>query len=386
MNIHEHQAKDIFRKYGIPVQNGVAIFQKDDIESVIKNFDANLYVIKSQIHAGGRGKAGGVKLSKNKNEAIEIAKKMWGMKLVTPQTGEEGKIVQRLYIESGSDISSEFYISAVIDRNNKCISFIASSEGGTDIEEVAEHNSEKIIQVDINPSIGLRSFHILKMSNSLNIPKTLYNDFAKIIKGVYRIFIELDANQIEINPLIITTNNDILALDAKVSFDDNALFKHQGIKDMKDDTESDPLEVEAEKFDLNYIKMDGNIGCMVNGAGLAMATMDIIKLYGASPANFLDVGGSATTEKVTKAFSIILSDQKVKAILVNIFGGIMRCDIIANGIVQAAEKVDLKIPLIVRLAGTNVDIGTEILNRSNLKIITAKNLGDAAKKAVESIK
>ena len=386
MNIHEHQAKDIFRKYGIPVQNGVAIFQKDDIESVIKNFDANLYVIKSQIHAGGRGKAGGVKLSKNKNEAIEIAKKMWGMKLVTPQTGEEGKIVQRLYIESGSDISSEFYISAVIDRNNKCISFIASSEGGTDIEEVAEHNSEKIIQVDINPSIGLRSFHILKMSNSLNIPKTLYNDFAKIIKGVYRIFIELDANQIEINPLIITTNNDILALDAKVSFDDNALFKHQRIKDMKDDTESDPLEVEAEKFDLNYIKMDGNIGCMVNGAGLAMATMDIIKLYGASPANFLDVGGSATTEKVTKAFSIILSDQKVKAILVNIFGGIMRCDIIANGIVQAAEKVDLKIPLIVRLAGTNVDIGTEILNRSNLKIITAKNLGDAAKKAVESIK
>lgn len=386
MNIHEHQAKDIFRKYGIPVQNGVAIFQKDDIESVIKNFDANLYVIKSQIHAGGRGKAGGVKLSKNKNEAIEIAKKMWGMKLVTPQTGEEGKIVQRLYIESGSDISSEFYISAVIDRNNKCISFIASSEGGTDIEEVAEHNSEKIIQVDINPSIGLRSFHILKMSNSLNIPKTLYNDFAKILKGVYRIFIELDANQIEINPLIITTNNDILALDAKVSFDDNALFKHQGIKDMKDDTESDPLEVEAEKFDLNYIKMDGNIGCMVNGAGLAMATMDIIKLYGASPANFLDVGGSATTEKVTKAFSIILSDQKVKAILVNIFGGIMRCDIIANGIVQAAEKVDLKIPLIVRLAGTNVDIGTEILNRSNLKIITAKNLGDAAKKAVESIK
>jgi succinyl-CoA synthetase beta subunit len=386
MNIHEYQAKQILKEFGIPVPNGVVILNENDAEKVINSFDSDLYVVKAQIHAGGRGKAGGVKLSKNKIEAIELAKSLFGKNLVTHQTGPAGQIVRRVYIESGSKIKKEYYLSTVLDRDSRSITFIASTEGGVDIEEVAHNSPEKIIKVSIDPATGISGFHTRKILFALNLEGDIAKQMEKIIYGLYKMAILKDADQVEINPLVITQDNQVIALDAKMNFDDNALFRQKEINLMRDESEEDPLETRAAKAGLNYVKMDGSIGCMVNGAGLAMATMDIIKFYGSEPANFLDVGGGATQERVQEAFSIILSDKNVKAVLVNIFGGIMKCDIIAHGIVAAAKEINLSIPLIVRLAGTNFELGKEILSNSGLQIIAADNLADAAQKAVNSIK
>ncbi len=386
MNIHEYQAKEVLRQYNVPTRPGAVILQREDIDKIIDLLNADLFVIKAQIHAGGRGKGGGVKLTKNKEEAKVIAKNMWGMNLVTHQTGPQGQKVQRIYIESGVDIKSELYLGAVIDRSNSCITFMASSEGGVDIEEVANNTPEKIIKIQIDPAIGIQSFHGRKIAFKLGFKDDLVKQMVKIVNSVYNIFTNTDASQIEINPLVLTDDNKLVALDAKINFDDNAIAKHQFIKEMRDESEEDPLELRAAKAGLSYVKMDGNIGCMVNGAGLAMATMDIIKLYGAEPANFLDVGGSADKERVTEAFKIILSDKNVKGILINIFGGIMRCNIIAEGVIAAAQDVGLSIPLVVRLAGTNFELGKEILSNSNLKIIAATDLADAAQKIVEAVK
>ncbi|MCF8462353.1 MAG: ADP-forming succinate--CoA ligase subunit beta [Rickettsiaceae bacterium] len=387
MNIHEYQAKEILGLYGASVSKGVVILEKENINSSIDNFDAELYVVKAQIHAGGRGKAGGVKLAKNKEEAKKLANEMWHKLLITPQTGPEGKIVQRLYIESGSNIAHEYYFSLIVDRESAGIICIVSTEGGVDIEEVAHTNPEKVHQIYIDPVIGLSPFHLRKIAKCLEIKegKSLASLF-KNIESCYKMMIEKDASQIEVNPLILKDDGEFLILDAKVSFDDNALFRHKDVQNLRDESEEDPLETRAQKHELNYVRMDGEIGCMVNGAGLAMATMDIIQLYGAKPANFLDVGGGATEERVTEALSIILSDTNVKAVLVNIFGGIMRCDIIANGIVGAAKKIGLKVPLVVRLAGTNFALGKEILAKSNLPIIAADDLADAAEKIVNIVK
>lgn len=386
MNIHEYQAKEVLRKYNVPTSNGVVILNKNDIESTINSMDADLYVVKAQIHAGGRGKAGGVKVVRNKAEAISAAQAMYGMNLVTHQTGPEGQTVKRVYVESGCDIDKELYFSIVLDRDNSCITMMASTEGGVDIEEVAENTPEKIVKVSVDLAYGLQGFHCRKIAFGLGMSGAHAKQMMKIVKNTYEAFIGTDASQIEINPLVITNTGDLRALDAKFNFDDNGLFKHAEIEAMRDEDEEDPLEVRAGKFDLNYVKMDGRIGCMVNGAGLAMATMDIIKLYGAEPANFLDVGGGADREKVTEAFKIILSDNNVEGILVNIFGGIMRCDIIAEGIVAAAKDVNLSIPLVVRLAGTNFELGKEILAKSGLTIIPANDLADAASKIVEATK
>jgi succinyl-CoA synthetase beta subunit len=386
MNIHEYQAKQILRKFGVPTSTGVVALKKKEIDDVLNNLDAKLYVVKAQIHAGGRGKAGGVKVLRNKEDARKAAHDLFGSTLVTHQTGPQGQVVRRIYFESGCDILKEYYFSIVLDRVTSRIIFMASTEGGVEIEEVAEHNPEKIIRVAVDPATGVQPFHCRRIAYGLEFKDEQAKQMMKIVETTYNAFIGTDADQIEINPLVVTHEGNLLALDAKVNFDDNGLFKHLDIQAMRDEDEEDPLETRASNVGLSYVKMNGNIGCMVNGAGLAMATMDIIKLYGAEPANFLDVGGGADRERVTEAFKIILSDSAVKGILVNIFGGIMRCDIIAEGVVAAAKDVGLQVPLVVRLAGTNFEIGKQILANSGLKIIAADDLADAAQKIVATIK
>ncbi|MEJ0010973.1 MAG: ADP-forming succinate--CoA ligase subunit beta [Alphaproteobacteria bacterium] len=386
MNIHEYQAKSVLAKFGVPVPRGGVAYTPAEAEQVAQSLGGALWVVKAQIHAGGRGKAGGVKLAKSLDEVKRLTKEMLGMTLVTHQTGPEGKEVKRVYIEEGSDIGSELYLSAVLDRKTSSVAFIGSKEGGVDIEEVAHKHPEKIITAAVDPATGIQPFHARKLAFGMQLPMELYAAFEKLVFGVYNAFIGTDASQVEINPLVITKGNKLIALDAKFNFDDNALFRQPEIAEMRDEDEEDPLERQAAKFGLSYVKMDGNIGCMVNGAGLAMATMDIIKLYGGSPANFLDVGGGASKEKVTEAFKLILSDPNVEGILVNIFGGIMRCDIIAEGIISAAREVSLNVPLVVRLEGTNVELGRKMLATSGLPIITADNLADAAQKIVGATK
>ena len=387
MNIHEHQAKEILKEYGAPISNGIVIFSVDELNSKIKKLKSDKFVIKAQIHAGGRGKAGGVKLIKNINNLEKEAKQMMGKTLVTHQTGVEGKQVKRLYIEEASDISKEFYLSCLIDRETSKIAFISSTEGGMDIEKVASESPNKIItnKLDLKDE-GPNKEEIEKIISIFKFNEKQKNEASKLIKILFKIIIEKDASLIEINPLIITKSNKLLCLDAKMNFDDNAIFRRPEILKLRDLNEEDPTEIEASKYDLAYIKLNGSIGCMVNGAGLAMATMDIIKLYGQEPANFLDVGGGASKEKVAAAFKLILSDKNVRGILINIFGGIMRCDVLAQGVVDAAKEIDLSVPLVVRLAGTNFKEGKEILDQSNLKILSASDLNDAAKKIVEAIK
>ena len=386
MDIHEHQAKELFRLYNIPTPEGKAVFSVEDATKAANELPGPVYVVKAQIHAGGRGKAGGVKVVKDLDSVKTAAQSILGKKLITPQTGNDGKLVNRLYIEDGCDIKSEFYFSMVIDRVSSKISVIASTEGGMDIEKVAEETPEKILSFTIDPTIGFQSFHSRLIANSLKLTGSSFKQASNFFTQLYKLFTEKDASLLEINPLVLTGENSLIALDAKMSFDNNALFRHKNILDLRDESEEDPSEIIASKFDLAYIKLDGTIGCLVNGAGLAMATMDIIKLKGGSPANFLDVGGSATKEKVTEAFKIILSDTAVEGILVNIFGGIMRCDIIAAGVVEAAKALSLSKPLVVRLAGTNVDEGKKILSDSGLKIIPADDLDDAAVKIVNAVK
>lgn len=385
MNIHEYQAKEILRKYNVPTGEGVVALSKDQIDTVIDSLDANLYVVKAQIHAGGRGKAGGVKLAKTKEEAKKIAHEMWGITLVTHQTSAEGQKVQRIYIESGCDIKKEYYFSVVLDRATSRVTLMASTEGGIDIEEVAEKTPEKIIKLSVDPATGIQPFHCRHISFGLGFSGDQAKQMNKIVASVYNSFVGTDAEQIEINPLVERPDGIISALDAKINFDDNALFRHPEIIKMRDESEEDPAERRATNAGLSYVKMDGNIGCMVNGAGLAMSTMDIIKYYGGEPANFLDVGGGATKERVEEAFRIILSDTGIKAILVNIFGGIMKCDIIAEGVIAAAKELGVKVPLVVRLAGTNFELGKKLLEESGLDIIPADNLADAADKVVKSI-
>ena len=386
MNIHEHQAKELLREYNIPTPKGKAVFSIDDAVSAAKELPGPVYVVKAQIHAGGRGKAGGVKVVKDLEAVKNAANGILGQTLVTHQTGSEGKLVQRLYIEDGCDIKSEFYFSMVIDRVTSRVSVIASTEGGMDIEKVADETPDKILSFNIDPTIGFQPFHSRLIANSLKLKGTSFKQAGNFFNQLYKLFIENDASLLEINPLVLTSENSLIALDAKMSFDNNALYRHPKIMALRDETEEDPAEILASKYDLAYIKLDGTIGCLVNGAGLAMATMDIIKLKGSSPANFLDVGGSATKEKVTEAFKIILSDEAVKGILVNIFGGIMRCDIIAEGVVAAAKALSLTKPLVVRLAGTNVEEGKKILSDSGLKIIPADDLDDAALKIVSAVR
>ena len=387
MNIHEHQAKEILKEFGAPVSEGVVILSLNDINDKIKKLSSKEFVLKAQIHAGGRGKAGGVKLIKNKSDLEKEAKSMMGKVLVTHQTGPEGKEVKRLYIEEASNILKEFYLSCLVDRESSKIAFICSTEGGMDIEKVADETPEKIITNKIElKDDGPSHDEIENIISVFKFDKNQKKTALKLIKSLYKIVIEKDANLIEINPLIITKEHKIICLDAKMNFDDNAIFRRPEILKFRDLNEEDPSEIEASKHDLAYIKLNGSIGCMVNGAGLAMATMDIIKLYGNEPANFLDVGGGATKEKVAAAFKLILSDKNVKGILINIFGGIMRCDVIAQGVLDAAKEIDLSVPLVVRLAGTNFEEGKEILDKSNLKILSASDLNDAAKKIVEAIK
>ena len=386
MDIHEHQAKELLRNYNIPTPNGKAVFSVDDALLAAKELPGPVYVVKAQIHAGGRGKAGGVKVVNDLEAVKNAAETILGQKLITPQTSSEGKLVQRLYIEDGCDIDSEYYFSMVIDRVSSRVSVIASTEGGMDIEKVAEENPEKILSFNIDPTIGFQPFHSRLIANNLNLSGTSFKQAGNFFSQLYKLFTESDASLLEINPLVLTSENSLIALDAKMSFDNNALYRHPKIMALRDETEEDPAEILASKYDLAYIKLDGTIGCLVNGAGLAMATMDIIKLKGSSPANFLDVGGSATKEKVTEAFKIILSDEAVKGILVNIFGGIMRCDIIAEGVVAAAKALSLTKPLVVRLAGTNVEEGKKILSDSGLKITPADDLDDAAMKIVSAVR
>lgn len=386
MNIHEYQAKEVLKKYGVSVPQGAVAFTPDEAERAAQGLKTSLWVVKAQIHAGGRGKAGGVKLAKSLDEVKQLTKEMLGMTLVTHQTGPEGKEVKRVYIEEGSDIGTELYLSMVVDRETSAITFMASAEGGMDIEEVAAKTPEKIVTVSVDPACGIQPFHARLLAKCLGIPKELMKDFNQFINGMYQAFVDTDAAQIEINPLVITKDNKLIALDAKFNFDENALYRHSEIVALRDEDEEDPLELQASKFGLAYIKMDGNIGCMVNGAGLAMSTMDIIKLYGGEPANFLDVGGGANKEKVTEAFKLILSDPAVEGILVNIFGGIMRCDIIAEGVIAAAKEVNLSVPLVVRLAGTNVELGKKMLSNSGLAITPADDLADAADKIVNEVK
>ena len=386
MDIHEHQAKELLKEYNIPTPIGKAVFSVDEALIAAKELPGPIYVVKAQIHAGGRGKAGGVKVVKDLNEVKKAAETILGQKLITHQTSKEGKLVQRLYIEDGCNIESEFYFSMVVDRVSSRVSVIASTEGGMDIEKVAEENPDKILSFNIDPTIGFQPFHSRLIANSLNLNGTSFKQAGNFFSQLYKLFTENDASLLEINPLVLTSENSLIALDAKMSFDNNALYRHPKIMALRDETEEDPAEILASKYDLAYIKLDGTIGCLVNGAGLAMATMDIIKLKGSSPANFLDVGGSATKEKVTEAFKIILSDDAVEGILVNIFGGIMRCDIIAEGVVAAAKTLSLTKPLVVRLAGTNVEEGKKILSASGLKIIPADDLDDAAVKIVTAVK
>ena len=386
MNIHEHQAKKLLKDYGAPVSNGVVIFDPSEIVDKIKLLESKEYVLKAQIHAGGRGKAGGVKLIKNVSQLVEEAKKMFGKILKTPQTGPQGKEVKRLYIEEASEIFREFYLSCLVDRESSKIAFISSTEGGMDIEKIAVDAPEKIITTKVDLKESIEKNEIKKILKIFNFNEEQQMVASKLVQNLYKILIEKDANLIEINPLIITKDQKLVCLDAKMSFDDNAIFRRPEILELRDFNEEEPAEIEASKNDLAYIKLNGSIGCMVNGAGLAMATMDIIKLYGKEPANFLDVGGGASKEKVSAAFKLILSDKNVRGILINIFGGIMRCDIIAQGVIDAAKETNLNVPLVVRLAGTNFQEGKEILEKSGLKILSASNLNDAAKKIIEAVK
>ena len=385
MNIHEFQAKKILAGYGVNIPRGKEAYSVAEAVSVAKDIGGEKWVVKAQIHAGGRGKAGGVKIADSLKEVEEISNSLLGMQLVTHQTGPEGKKVNKIFIEEGVNIVSEFYLGVVLDRSNEKYVMMASTEGGTEIEVVAEKNPEKIFKVEIDPLLGIQSYQARQLVFKLGLEKSLSNKAVKFILALSKAVEQTDASLVEINPLVVT-KDDVLALDAKMNFDDNALYRQKDIEMLRDENEEDPRELEATQYDLNYISLDGNIGCMVNGAGLAMATMDIIKLEGGSPANFLDVGGGASKERVEQAFRIIFSDKKVKAVLINIFGGIMRCDVIAEGVVAAAKNIDIKVPLIVRLAGTNEEKGKEILNNSGLDIISANNLGDAAKKAVQSVK
>jgi len=387
MNIHEHQAKDILKEFGLPVSNGVVINSVEEIKEKISELKSDKFVVKAQIHAGGRGKAGGVKLVKNLSELEIEANEMMGKILITHQTGPEGKKVKRLYIEEASEIEQEFYLSCLVDRETSKIAFISSTEGGMDIEKVAAESSEKIItnKIDFKEE-GPNDSEIKNIISIFNLNEKQIEQVKKLIQGLYKILIHKDATLIEINPLIITKEKELICLDAKMNFDDNAIFRRPEILKLRDLNEEEPTEIEASKHDLAYIKLNGSIGCMVNGAGLAMATMDIIKLYGKEPANFLDVGGGASKEKVAAAFKLILSDKNVKGILINIFGGIMRCDVLAQGVVDAAKQTNLSIPLVVRLAGTNFQEGKEILNKSGLKILSASDLNDAAEKIVKEIK
>ena len=385
MNIHEFQAKKILAGYGVNIPRGKEAYSVAEAVSVAKDIGGEKWVVKAQIHAGGRGKAGGVKIADSLKEVEEISNSLLGMQLVTHQTGPEGKKVNKIFIEEGVNIVSEFYLGVVLDRSNEKYVMMASTEGGTEIEVVAEKKPEKIFKVEIDPLLGIQSYQARQLVFKLGLEKSLSNKAVKFILALSKAVEQTDASLVEINPLVVT-KDDVLALDAKMNFDDNALYRQKDIEMLRDEDEEDPRELEATQYDLNYISLDGNIGCMVNGAGLAMATMDIIKLEGGSPANFLDVGGGASKERVEQAFRIIFSDKKVKAVLINIFGGIMRCDVIAEGVVAAAKNIDIKVPLIVRLAGTNEEKGKEILNNSGLDIISANNLGDAAKKAVQSVK
>ena len=385
MNIHEHQAKELFDGYDIPVSKGSVAYEKSQINEAVGKVEGPIWVVKAQIHAGGRGKGGGVKVVSSKEEAVNEAEKMFGMNLITPQTGPAGKEVKRIYIENGSDIKKELYLSCLLDRATSKVAFIVSKMGGMDIEAVAKDTPENITTVQIEPSIGVTENDINTISKAFELKKDLEGQLSDLIKNMYKFFLEKDASLVEVNPLIITETDKLLCLDAKVNFDDNALYRHPEIEELRDENEEDESEREASKYDLAYIKLDGNIGCMVNGAGLAMASLDIIKMYGGEPANFLDVGGGASKEKVSSAFKIILSDKGVKGILVNIFGGIMRCDIIAEGIVAAAKELEISVPLVVRLEGTNVDEGKKILDNSSIEIISANDLDDAAKKIVKLV-
>ena len=388
MKIHEYQGKDIFKSYGIPIQDGYVIEDINDalptIEKVQKEFKTEAVVVKAQIHAGGRGKGGGVKYSPTTEVALENAKEMLGMNLVTHQTGEDGQKVRKVYITQALDIKKEFYCAITLDRSQTKDVFMVSSEGGVEIEKVAEETPEKIIKVWIDPLVGMKSFHAMKLANGLELTGEAYKTALKVFIKMYKCYMGTDASIVEINPLILTETEEIVALDAKFNFDGNAMFRHKDIAELRDTNEEDPTELEASKYDLNYIKLDGNVGCMVNGAGLAMATMDIIKLAGGEPANFLDVGGAASAETVKNGFKIILSDAHVKAILINIFGGIVRCDRVANGVIKAVEELGLKVPVVVRLEGTNAEEAKNILSQSGLDIISANDMKDAAQKVVNA--
>ena len=386
MNIHEYQGKEIFRNYGVPTPRGIPAFSVDEAVQAAKTLGGNVWVVKSQIHAGGRGKGGGVKVAKSIDEVRSLAGKILGMTLVTHQTGPQGKVVKRLLIEEGASIEKEYYAALVIDRAQQRVVLMASSEGGVNIEEVAERTPEKIHKVAIDPKTGLKDAEAEDIARKAGIPENLVTQARDLFKSVYKVFVDLDASLVEVNPLITTKDGRVVALDAKINFDSNALFRHEDVVAMRDLDEEDPAELEASKFDLSYIQLDGDIGCLVNGAGLAMATMDTIKLYGGSPANFLDVGGGATAEKVTEAFKIMLKNPNLKAILVNIFGGIMKCDVIAEGVVAAVREVGLQVPLVVRLEGTNVDLGKKIIRDSGLNVIPADDLDDAAQKIVSAVK
>jgi len=386
MNIHEYQAKALLREYGVATLEGRVAYTPEEAEQIARELPGPVWVVKAQIHAGGRGKAGGVKLARSIEEVRQLADAMLGMTLVTHQTGPQGRIVKRVYVEQGCRIARELYLGAVLDRTTARVTFMASTEGGVDIEEVAKHRPEKILKVAIDPVIGFQPFHGRKLAFGLGLEGKEVQKAVAFMKGVYACFVERDASLVEINPLVLTAEGELVALDAKMNFDANALFRQPRILELRDLDEEDPHEIEASRHELNYIKLDGNIACMVNGAGLAMATMDIIKLYGGEPANFLDVGGGASKERVTAAFKLLLSDPNVEAVLVNIFGGIMRCDVIAEGVVAAAREVNLNVPLVVRLEGTNVELGKRILSESGLSIIPADDLADAAQKVVAAVR
>ncbi|MBT3475317.1 ADP-forming succinate--CoA ligase subunit beta [bacterium] len=385
MNIHEYQAKDLFRKFNVATSEGKVFENENDAEEYAKSLNVDEYVVKAQIHAGGRGKGGGVKLVKTPEEVKAMVKSMLGMTLVTHQTGPEGKLVNKVYVEAASNIKKEYYLSFVTDRATEKNVIIASPEGGVDIEKVAEETPEKLLTQPIDPVVGIQPFHIRKIGYFLGFDKGQLKQLAPLIQGMYNLFVETDCSLVEVNPLIVTDKDEVKALDAKINFDDNAEFRHKEYKDLHDPTEEEPSELEAKEWGFSFVKLDGNIGCLVNGAGLAMSTMDIIKHHGAEPANFLDVGGGATVEQVTQAFKMILRDENVKAILVNIFGGIMKCDTIADGIMVAAKEVGIKVPLVVRLEGTNVELGKKMLEESGLNIATATTMKDAALKVVELI-
>ena len=386
MNIHEYQAKEVLGRFGVPILKGQIAFTPEEAVSSAREVGGSLWVVKAQIHAGGRGKGGGVKIAKSLDEVRDLSSKILGMTLVTHQTGPEGKKVNKVYIEAGCNIAKEYYVAALVDRNTGRVAMIASSEGGMDIEEVAAHNPDAIKRISIDPVLGLAAYQARELAFAIGIPATSVNKAVAFFQGLYKAFVEKDCSMAEVNPLVLTKEGDLVALDAKMNFDSNALYRQKDIVEYRDLTEEEPTEIEASKYDLAFIKLEGSIGCLVNGAGLAMATLDIIKLNGAMPANFLDVGGGADKEKVTAAFKIILKDPNVKAIMVNIFGGIMKCDIIADGVIAASKEVGLKVPLIVRLEGTNVELGKKMLRESGLNIIPADDLADAAQKAVAATK